>query len=173
MEFCRWLSERSGLEVDLPTEAEWEYACRAGAATPFSYGELGSDFAPFANLADRNLRKLAYEGWRPLSPDLAPRDDRFDDGHLVTADVARYAANSWGLHDMHGNVWEWTRSLYRPYPYRADDGRNSPGGGRRVVRGGSWYDRPVRARSSFRLDYAPYQCVYNVGFRIACYDHPQ
>jgi formylglycine-generating enzyme required for sulfatase activity len=171
MAFCQWLSQRSGLEIGLPTEAEWEYACRAGTATPFWYGERDSDFAPFANLADRNMRKLAYEGWRPLSPDLAPRDDRFDDGHLVTADVGSYRPNPWGLHDMHGNVWEWTRTLYRPYPYRADDGRNDlDGDGTRVVRGGSWYDRPPRARSSFRLDYSPYQRVYNVGFRIVCYD---
>ncbi|UCG58305.1 MAG: SUMF1/EgtB/PvdO family nonheme iron enzyme, partial [Phycisphaerales bacterium] len=70
-------------------------------------------------------------------------------------------------HDMHGNVWEWTRSSYRPYPYRADDGRNDiTGYGRRVVRGGSWYDRPKRCRSAFRLGYPEWRKVYNVGFRI-------
>ncbi len=171
MEFCRWLSERSGLQVTLPTESEWEYACRAGSATPFWYGDADTDFASFANLADRNIRDLAYEGWRPRSPDLVPRDDRFDDGHLVTADAGSYAANPWGLHDMHGNVWEWTRSAYRSYPYAAGDGRNAAAAdGDRVVRGGSWYDRPQRARSSFRLAYAPYQRVFNVGFRVACYE---
>jgi formylglycine-generating enzyme required for sulfatase activity len=70
---------------------------------------------------------------------------------------------------MHGNVAEWTRSAYRPYPYQADDGRNDTGGGEaRVVRGGSWRDRPAWARSSFRLAYPAYQGVYNVGFRVVC-----
>ena len=68
---------------------------------------------------------------------------------------------------MHGNVCEWTLSGYRPYPYREDDGRNDPSvGSTKVVRGGSWYDRPKRCRSASRLDYDPWQKVYNVGFRI-------
>ena len=70
---------------------------------------------------------------------------------------------------MHGNVWEWTRSAYKPYPYRVDDGRNDTAanpGVKRVVRGGSWYDRPFRNTSSYRLPYRDYQKVYNVGFRV-------
>ena len=68
---------------------------------------------------------------------------------------------------MHGNVWEWTRSALRPYPYRADDGRNDPSApGKRVARGGSWYDRPKRCRSAFRMAYQPYHAVFNVGFRV-------
>ena len=67
---------------------------------------------------------------------------------------------------MHGNVAEWTRSLYRPYPYDEADGRNAPSAeGLRVVRGGSWRDRPKRCTSSYRLAYRPYQQVFNVGFR--------
>ena len=77
--------------------------------------------------------------------------------------------NSWGLFDMHGNVWEWTRSLYLPYPYVEGDGRNDMHtAGRRVVRGGSWYDRPKLCTASIRLDYWPYQPVFNVGFRVVC-----
>jgi len=167
MAFCRWLSERTGEKVTLPTEAQWEYACRAGSAAPLFYGDLNSDFSPFANVADRTIRNLAYEGWRPKSPDLVPRDPRFDDGALVTAEVGRYRPNAWGLHDMHGNAAEWTRSTYRPYPYRGDDGRNDLSGSeKRVVRGGSWRDRPGRCRSAFRLGYPPYQRIYNVGFRV-------
>lgn len=70
---------------------------------------------------------------------------------------------------MHGNAAEWTLSTYRPYPYRDDDGRNtiSPEG-RKVVRGGSFCDRPTRCRSAFRLDYPSWQRIHNVGFRVVC-----
>jgi formylglycine-generating enzyme required for sulfatase activity len=169
MAYCRWLSQQTGQQFTLPTEAEWEYACRAGTATPLWYGGLDADFSPAANMADYSIRNLAYEGWRPRSPDIAPRDARFNDHALVTAAVGSYRANPWGLCDMHGNAAEWTRSKYAPYPYRADDGRNDPAAdGQRVVRGGSWYDRPQRCRSALRLAYAPYQRVFNVGFRVVC-----
>jgi formylglycine-generating enzyme required for sulfatase activity len=169
MDFCRWLSQRTGMQFSLPTEVQWEYACRAGTATPLWYGGLGSDFSAVANMADYNLRDWAYQGWRPKSPDLYLRDDRFNDAALVTAEVGRYEPNPWGLYDLHGNAAEWTRSLYAPYPYRDDDGRNDPAAdGQRVVRGGSWFDRPERCRSAFRLAYEPYQPVFNVGFRVVC-----
>ena len=173
MAFCEWLSQRSGLRITLPTEAQWEYACRAGSAAPFFFGDAEADFSPFANLADANIRELAWQGWRPKSPDLAARDARFNDGYLVTAEVGRYKPNPWGLHDMHGNAAEWTRSGYQPYPNSDDGGRDNPNvTGLRTVRGGSWFDRPVRARSSFRLGYQPYQRVFNVGFRIIADDLP-
>jgi formylglycine-generating enzyme required for sulfatase activity len=102
--------------------------------------------------------------------DWIPKDDRFDDGGFVSTDAGKYQPNAWGLCDMHGNVWEWTRSAYRPYPYR-EDGRSDPAAeGLRVVRGGSWYDRPKRCTSSFRLAYEPYEPVYNVGFRVIMQD---
>ncbi len=166
MAFCDWLSKKTGRKVALPTEAQWEYACRAGADTPLAYGDLDSDFSPWANLADVSVRKLAYWGRHDV-PDLIPRDTRFDDGMLVTAPVGTYKPNAWGLHDMHGNVWEWTRSTYRAYPWRDNDGRNDPdAAGRRVIRGGSWRDRPKRCRSGFRLSYPPWQKIHNVGFRV-------
>lgn len=167
MAFCAWLSEKTGEHVTLPTEAQWEYACRAGSAGPMSYGPLDSDFSRFANMADVNLRKIADEGWRPKAPDLAPRDDRFNDGALVTTDVGRYRPNAWGLLDMHGNAAEWTRTTYRPYPYRAGDGRNETSSdGKKVVRGGSWRSRPKLCRSAARLSYPGYQKVFDVGFRV-------
>ena len=169
MAFCGWLSEKTGMTFTLPTEAQWEYACRAGSEAPLSYGDSATDFSKFGNMADRTMRELAYQAWRPKPPDLVPRDDRFNDGVLVTAEVGTYLPNAWGLYDMHGNVAEWTRSAYRPYPYLEDDGRNDPSDqGEKVVRGGSWRDRPKRCRSSFRLSYPPYQRVYNVGFRVMC-----
>jgi formylglycine-generating enzyme required for sulfatase activity len=187
MAFCRWLSEKTGVKFTLPTEAQWEYAARAGTGTPLFYGDLDADFSPFANMADFTIRNLAYEGWRPFSPDLVPRDARFNDRALVTADVGSYQPNPWGLFDMHGNAAEWTRTLYRPYPYRDNADRNiEPAAGaagysqpatdasdlRMVVRGGSWYDRPARCRSAFRLAYPPYEKVFNVGFRVIAEDPP-
>ncbi len=167
MEFCRWLSSKLGETVTLPTEAQWEWACRAGTATPLSYGTLDTDFAAFANLGDASLRKLADEGWRPKSPDLVPKESRFNDGVLVTCAVGRYTPNAWGLHDMHGNAAEWTRSNYQPYPYRADDGREADAtGARKTIRGGSWRDRPNLCRSASRWAYPPWQPVFNVGFRV-------
>ena len=171
MDFCRWLSGKTGQRFGLPTEAQWEFACRVGAATPCSYGDLNTDFAPFANLADYTIRDLAYQGWRPQAPNLAARDARFNDHTLVTADVGSFQPNAWGLHDMHGNAAEWTRSSLAPYPYLDTDGRNEAAApGKRVVRGGSWFDRPKRARSGFRGAYEPWQKVFNVGFRVVCED---
>ncbi|MGB2808658.1 MAG: SUMF1/EgtB/PvdO family nonheme iron enzyme [Sedimentisphaerales bacterium] len=167
MAFCRWLSERIGQKVSLPTESQWEWACRAGTDSPLSYGDLNTDFSEFGNMADYTIRDLVYDVRDQYPPDLVPRDARYNDKKLVTANIGSYKPNAWGLYDMHGNAWEWTRSTYRPYPYRANDGRNDIDTfGRKVVRGGSWYDRPKRCRSAFRLSYPAWQKVYNVGFRV-------
>jgi formylglycine-generating enzyme required for sulfatase activity len=175
MAFCRWLSEKTGCHVTLPTESQWEYAARAGSDRPFWFGGLDEDFGPYANLADVNIRKFAsnpytvdqaYENATKYD-DYMPRDPRFDDGMLLTGEGGRYKPNPWGLCDMHGNVAEWTLSAYRPYPYDSADGREAlTGTDRRVVRGGSWRDRPMRSTASYRLGYEPYQRVFNVGFRI-------
>jgi formylglycine-generating enzyme required for sulfatase activity len=167
MAFCRWLSEKIGRKVTLPTEAQWEWACRAGTETALYYGGLDTNFSEFANFADVTIRGLVYDVRDQYPPDLVPRDARFNDKSFVTDDVGSYRPNAWDLHDMHGNVWEWTRSGYKPYPYKSNDGRNDfTGNGRKTVRGGSWYDRPKRCRSAFRLSYPAWQKVYNVGFRV-------
>ena len=167
IEFCRWLTQKTGLPVSLPTEAQWEWACRAGTPGDLHYGNVNDDFSAFANMADATVRQLAYDTDGRYTMDLLPREARFNDRKLVSADVGTYKPNHWGLHDMHGNVWEWTRSAYRPYPYRPDDGRNNlDDSGEKVARGGSWYDRPKRCRSAYRLSYASWQRVYNVGIRI-------
>ncbi len=172
--FVGWLAERSGLKVALPTEAQWEYACRAGSAAPFSYGAADSDFSKFANLADYTIRDLVYDVRDQYPPDLVPREARFNDGKLVTADAGTYLPNAWGLHDMHGNAWEWTQTALRPYPYAERDGRNTPGEGEFVVaRGGSWYDHPLRARAGFRLGFPAWQKVYNVGLRVVAEAEPE
>lgn len=177
MAFCQWLSQKTGQRFTLPTEAQWEYACRAGAATPFSFGDQGADFSAFANLADAKLSEFASDPYTVCTPlknptpyeDYIPKERRWNDGGLLTMTIGSYRPNAWGLHDMHGNAWEWTRSSYRPYPYRDEDGRNDLARAeRKVVRGGSWRDRPERARASYRLAYQPWQAVFNVSFRVVC-----
>lgn len=166
-EFCRWLSEKTGQKVLLPSEAQWEWACRAGTDTPLHYGDLDTDFSPFGNMADFTIRDLVYDVRDQYTPDIVPRDARFNDKKLVTAEVGSYKPNAWGLHDMHGNVWEWTRSAYKLYPYSEYEQRyDTNDNGEKVARGGSWYDRPKRCRSASRLSYPAWQKVYNVGFRI-------
>jgi formylglycine-generating enzyme required for sulfatase activity len=150
--FCQWLSARSGRSVKLPSGDAWEYACRAGAATPMAYGDETADFSRLANLADVNLRRP--KGHRSGSvPEWRPAVVAVNDGHWVSAPVGSYPPNAWGLQDMHGNVWEWTGDV-------AADGVQ------RLVRGGSWYVRPHRARADARLAYHPWQKVYDVGFRV-------
>lgn len=167
MAFCQWLSKQTGVQATLPTEAQWEWACRAGTDSDLAYGNPDTDFSPYGNMADATIRDMAYDARDQNPPDIVPRDDRFNDGELVTACVGGYRPNAWGLYDMHGNAWEWTRSTYAAYPYRENDGRNDLDDGRpRVVRGGSWYDRPKRCRSAFRLSYPAWQKVYNVGLRV-------
>jgi formylglycine-generating enzyme required for sulfatase activity len=176
MAFCEWLSARTGERFSLPSEAQWEYACRAGAATPMFFGDLDTDFAPFANMADATIRGIASDPYTVDVPlknpsqydDWIPRESRFDDGALLTIKSGKYQPNAWGLCDMHGNVAEWTRTAYRPRPSDELEGQ----GARRVVRGGSWRDRPLRCTSSFRLSYPPFQPVYNVGFRVICEAQP-
>jgi formylglycine-generating enzyme required for sulfatase activity len=174
MEFCEWLSARTGKKVLLPTEAQWEWACRAGSGTPMFYGGLDSDFSTFANLADASLSKLAVQGVDPqpiANPDkfwdFVPKEARFNDRTLHLAPVTQYQPNAWGLHNMIGNVAEWTRDDYRPYPYQSPTTRAGVGEGRlKVVRGGSWADRPKESRASARWDYPQWQRVFNVGFRV-------
>ncbi len=185
--FCRWLSVRlakaepplAGRKATLPTEAQWEWACRAGASTPMFYGKREDDFSKHGNMADISLSyfsgnpyvqdwtKARYKNPTNIYDNWIPQVGTVNDGGFLSRAGGKYQPNAWGLHDMHGNVAEWTRSIYRPYPYRDGDGRNAPEAtGKRVARGGSWYDRPKLSTSSFRRPYRDYQKVYNVGFRV-------
>ena len=159
VEFCVWLSQKTGKKVTLPTEAQWEYAARAGANSdmPFWYGTLDTDFSPYANLSDISNQRISDFGWLDRSntiPAWRPADARFNDHSRVSASVGSYAPNPFGLFDMHGNVSEWV----------ADTPTNAPG--RRTVKGGSWYDPPHRARTAFKQHYLAEQQVFDVGFRV-------
>ncbi len=170
--FCEWLSKETGEQIDLPTEAEWEWAARAGSDKGFP------DWAPgktkdIANCAGLSFGKF-YGAYRRRTKRVSSKtiswrlfDRDWEDDEPVTQAVGRNAVNAWGLKNMHGNAAEWTRSCYKPYPYKADDGRNDIAAeGKRVVRGGSFSDRPKRCTVSYRLGYQPWQAVYNVGFRV-------
>jgi formylglycine-generating enzyme required for sulfatase activity len=170
MEFRRWLSKKTGLAFDLPDEEQWEWAARAGTATPFPYGHLRTAFDQWANMADASILGFYTEArYRQNGTDLRAgqqdwmlRVPQVNDHHMVSAPAGSYYPNAWGLHDMHGNVAEWTRSPYRDYATGAVIG----GAGRVVVRGGAWNDRPHRCTSAFRWAYPRWQRVYNVGIRV-------
>lgn len=153
--FCAWLSEKTGRCFSLPTEAQWEYACRAGTTTPLWYGDLDSDFSACANFSDATHHTVYYPHVPTALPPWRPADTRYDDTWRVAAPIGRFKPNPWGLYDMHGNVAEWTASAYASGP-------------RKVVRGGSWLNCPKRGRSAFRNHYEPSQKVHDVGFRVVC-----
>lgn len=170
-EFCKWLSEKCGVEVSLPTEKQWEWAARGGSDKDFWFGKLGDNYGAFENFCDAQAVKFAVNGIDPQprvnpEPELAfvPYDSDVDDGNLVMANVGSYKQNPFGLYDMQGNVCEWTSDNY------SETLGGRPVEGKKVVRGGSWRDRAKWARVSIRKDYAPWQKVYNVGIRVVVND---
>jgi len=183
MAFCQWLSKRSGRRFSLPTEAQWEWACRAGTETPLSYGDTSANFSAHANMADKalsvcppiagGLSTNITELLGPIYHDYVGGDilcdPNSDDGCVASAEVGTYQPNAWSLFDMHGNAAEWTATACRPYPYAEDDGRNDTDAeGERVVRGGSFRDLPKQCRSAARRSYPAWQRVHDVGFRVVC-----
>ncbi len=172
MGFCQWLSQKTGQRFTLPTEAQWEWAARAGSNTPLWFGGVDSDFSKYANLADKRIKgfQANFQG-KPFN--YISYLDQIDDGQMITGPVGSYSPNPWGLFDMIGNVAEWTLSTYKQYPYDARDGRDNPQTpGLKVARGGSWRNRPNRARSGIRAAYEPYQPVFDVGFRVVLEANP-
>jgi formylglycine-generating enzyme required for sulfatase activity len=146
MDFCRKLSSKTGREVRLPTEAEWEYACRAGTSTRFSFGDSDSD--------------LGEHAW--FDGNGASRGEKY--AHAV----GLKKPNAFGLYDMHGNVWEWCSDWYQDsysgLPTQNPKGPNS--GTYRVLRGGCWYNSPQSCRSAGRIWSTPDNRGNSLGFRV-------
>ncbi|MFM7470608.1 MAG: formylglycine-generating enzyme family protein, partial [Nodosilinea sp.] len=149
MEFCDRLSAHTGQPYTLPSEAQWEYACRAGTTTPFHFGET-------------------------ITPDLANYNGEYTFGsgpkgvfQHETTDVGSFPPNSFGLYDMHGNVQEWCLDHFHDsYNGAPDDGSAWVTGGFPMLRGGSWNDDPWDCRSAFRVNNIPDFRYFNRGFRV-------
>lgn len=160
--YAAWMARRTGKRYRLPSEAEWEYAAAAGARTAFSWGNNPDLGCGYANLYDRAARKAADFGWGYVD---------CDDGFAEIAPVGRFKPNAFGLHDMLGNVWEWTQDCYRvTYERTPRDGSAEPAAAdctQWSVRGGGWMTRPSRQRLTFR-GRDPNDAHYNYfGLRVA------
>lgn len=159
--YVRWLEAHSGVTGwRLPSEAEWEYAARAGTTTRRPWPDDESA-CYHANGSDRSPGPRGRT-WSTPHP--------CRDGHWFASPVGKYRPNPWGLHDMLGNVWEWTQDCYLPYAGAPADGRahEKPNDCRgRVVRGGAWDDAPSVLRSAERYWMGAVNRNNNVGFRVA------
>lgn len=146
--FSKWLSKRTGAEYRLLSEAEWEYAARAGSSTRFYFGNDAKELCRYAKVNGCN------------------------EGYKETAPTKSFQPNAFGLYDMHGNAWEWTQDCWHDSYEGAPEEGSKPwetncSDDRRVLRGGGWYDTPGIARSAFRRRNSPDYRYINTGFRLA------
>jgi formylglycine-generating enzyme required for sulfatase activity len=165
IEFCARLTKKMGREYRLPSEAEWEYACRAGTKTPFYFGEtITTELANYRG-TDWEYEGKTYPGNYGQGPHGSYRQE--------ATEVGSFSANAFGLYDMHGNVWEWCEDdWHNSYEGAPSDGRAWIESDRtntyRLLRGGSWYNIPRNCRSAYRsLNSRDGRYTY-IGFRVCC-----
>jgi len=166
VEFCKRLNrlvKRPGLEYRLPTEAEWEYACRAGTTTPFHFGETIT--TDLANYRGTDNEEYKWSGSYGDGPKGEYREKTTPVNHFQHS-------NAFGLHDMHGNVWEWCldhwHKSYKDAPTDGSDWSADKKSTSRVIRGGSWIDGPRDCRSAYRDFCDPAYTFTYIGFRVVC-----
>jgi formylglycine-generating enzyme required for sulfatase activity len=166
-EFCDRLSRLSkpmGLTYRLPNEAEWEYACRSSTKTPFHFGETITTDAANYRGTDWDINGIIYPANYGIGPNGTFREQ--------TTDVETFPANPWGLHDMHGNVWEWCadhwHDSYDKAPINGSAWLSDKEDSKRRLRGGSWQNRPMNCRSAHRGSNDPGVKLNYVGFRVVC-----
>ena len=148
-DFIKKLGEKDKKPYRLPTESEWEYACRAGTTTPFYFGETISP------------KQVNYNGNYPYG------NGKKSEFRQKTTPVGTFPANAWGLFDMHGNVWEWCQDWYGDYPSEdIEDPMVLERGQYRVLRGGSWCSNAFNCRAADRYSYVPVYRNVNWGCRL-------
>lgn len=155
--FSAWLSKADGRTYQLPTEAQWEYACRSGNTKSYAFGDcLTVEQANFGDMGQ--MMAICPAGTQPTR------------GHIVA--TGTLAKNAWGLHDMHGNVAEWCRDFYALYPKRdIKDPRGPTSGVEKVIRGGHYLSRMMDCRSATRSSFPPEYASSAVGFRLIALTH--